>query len=116
MKYIILIYSDEKLDTPEMWEKTMPEYFAYSDMLRNGGQSDASEALQPTATATTIRVRDGKTLLTDGPFAETKEQLGGFYLIEAKNLDDAIALASKCPGAKYGTVELRPCVDFSQMS
>jgi hypothetical protein len=115
MKYIVLIYSNEALDTPESAAESMPAYFAYSDMLASAGKAAGQEALHPTATAKSIRVRDGKTLVTDGPFAETKEQLGGYYLIEAKDLDEAIALAAKCPGAQHGTIELRPCVDFSQM-
>jgi hypothetical protein len=117
MKYVVLIYSNEAEETQEAAERTMPEYFAYNDLLRSmPGQPNVSEALQPSSTATTIRVRNGKTLTTDGPFVESKEQLGGFYLIDAANLADAAALAAKCPGAKYGTIELRPCVDFSQMS
>ena len=82
-------------------------------MLRDKGQYVSGEALQPTATATTVRVRDGKTLTTDGPFAETKEALGGFYLVEAKDLDEALALGAACPGAKWGSIEVRPVVDFA---
>jgi hypothetical protein len=114
---MVLIYSNEAEGNPEDFEKMMPEYGAYSAMLGSmPGQPNLTEALQPSSTATTIRVRNGKTVLTDGPFVESKEQIGGFYLIDAANLDDAIALAAKCPGAKYGALELRPCVDFSQMS
>jgi hypothetical protein len=115
MKYMVLLYGDESQDTPESIEAVMPEYFAYSDLLRAKGMPEISEALQPTMTAKSIRVRNGKTVVSDGPFAETKEQLGGFYVIEAATLDEAIALAAQCPGAKHGTAEVRPCVDFSQM-
>ena len=91
----------------------MEEYNAYTRMLRDNGRYVAGEALQPTATATTVRIRDGQTLTTDGPFAETKEALGGFYLVEAKDLDEALTLGGACPGAKWGSIEVRPIVDFS---
>ena len=92
----------------------MGEYFAFTDGLRASGRMVASEALQPTHTATTVRVRGGKISTTDGPFAETKEQLGGFYLVEATDLNEAIQIASRIPGARTGSVEVRPVVDFSQ--
>jgi hypothetical protein len=119
MKYLVMIFQDEsdealtqELSTPAV----MAEYFAYSDMLRaTGGDGGSSEALHPSSTASTIKIRNGKMTVTDGPFAESKEQIGGYYLIEAKDLDQAIALAAQCPGAKHGAVEVRPCVDFSQM-
>lgn len=119
MKYLCLIYDDEK-----QWE-TMPksesdafmgEYFSFTNDIREGGQYVAGEALQPVATATTVRVRNGKLSTTDGPFAETKEQLGGFYLIEARDLNEAIQVASKIPSARLGSIEVRPVVDFSQVS
>ena len=115
MQYMVLIYNDESappVDAPPMGE-IIAAYNAYGSMLRERGAWIASEALRPTATATTIRIRDGKSLVTDGPFAETKEALGGFYQIEAKDLDEALALAAACPGARWGTVEVRPIVDFS---
>jgi hypothetical protein len=115
MKYIILIYTNEATNKPDALVDAIPEYFAYNDMLAATGKGAGQEALQPTSTAKSIRVRDGKTLVTDGPFAETKEQLGGYYLIDVKDEAEAIDLAVKCPGSKDGTVELRPCVDFSQM-
>jgi hypothetical protein len=116
MKYLCLIYENEK-----NWE-TMPqgdaetimnEYFGFTEDIRKSGKYIAGEALQPTATATTVRVRNGKVSSTDGPFAETKEQLGGFYLIEAKDLNDAIQVASRIPSARLGSIEVRPVVDFS---
>jgi hypothetical protein len=99
---------------PEVWERTMGEYNAYTDMLRSRSAYAGGEALHPVTTATTVRVRDGRTMTTDGPFAETKEALGGFYLIDAADLDDALALAAACPGARYGSIEVRPVIDFSE--
>jgi hypothetical protein len=116
MKYLILIYSDEKADVNVSQEEAdawMGEYWAYTEAMRNAGVSLAGEALQPTATATTVRVRDGKKLTTHGPFAETKEQLGGYYLIETANLDEAIEWAGKCPGARVGSIEVRPIMEFN---
>jgi hypothetical protein len=115
MQYLVLIYSEESTEAPDMEQigAVMDEYNAYSAMLRDKGHYVAGEALQPTATATTVRIRDGKTLTTDGPFAETKEALGGFYLVEAKDLDEALALGAACPGAKWGSIEVRPIVDFA---
>jgi hypothetical protein len=115
MQYLVLIYSEEPADAPDPAQigAVMTEYNAYTDMLRQRGALVAGEALQPTATATTVRVRDGQTMTTDGPFAETKEALGGFYLIEAKDLDEALALGGACPGAKWGSIEVRPIVDFA---
>jgi hypothetical protein len=115
MKYLCLIYESEK-----QWE-SMPkdqadaifgEYFSFTEGVKNSGHLIAGEALQPTQTATTVRVRNGKVSTTDGPFAETKEQLGGYYLIEAKDLNDAIQVASKIPGARMGSVEVRPIMSF----
>jgi hypothetical protein len=91
----------------------MAEYNAYSQMLTDRGANAGGEALQPVTTATSVRVRNGETLTTDGPFAETKEALGGFYLVEARDLDEALELAAACPGAKYGTIEVRPVIYFS---
>ncbi len=117
MRYLCLIYENEK-----SWE-TMPqaesegvmgEYFAFTEGIRSNGKLVSGEALQPTPTATTVRVRNGKISTTDGPFVETKEQLGGFYLIDAKDLNEAIQIAAKIPGARYGGVEVRPVIDFSQ--
>jgi hypothetical protein len=92
----------------------MAEYGAFGKEFRTAIKG--GNALQPTTTAATMRVRDGKPIVTDGPFAETKEQLGGFYLIEAKNRDEALAIAAKIPGARFGGVEVRPIMDFSKSS
>ena len=104
MKYLCLVYSEEKK------LETMPdsECLAYDEALRKSGRCLASEALQPVQTATTVRVCNGKVSVTDGPFAETKEQLAGFYLIEARDLNEAIQVASKIPPARLGSVEVRP--------
>jgi hypothetical protein len=114
MQYLVLIYGEESADPPDPAKigPIMEEYNAYSQMLRDRGAFVAGEALQPTTTATTVRIRDGQTMTTDGPFAETKEALGGFYLIEAKDLDEALALGGVCPAAKWGSIEVRPIVDF----
>ncbi len=114
MQYLVLIYSEEtaRAEAAQV-AAVMEEYNAYSQMLRDKGHFVSGEALQPTSTATTVRVRDGQTMTTDGPFAETKETLGGFYLVEAKDLDEALALGAACPGARYGSIEVRPIVDFS---
>jgi hypothetical protein len=90
-------------------------YNAFGDELKRlGAQLQGGEALMPTNTATTVRVRDGKILTTDGPFAETKEQLGGYYQFNCKDLDEAIELAAKIPGARYGSIEIRPIMEFDQ--
>jgi hypothetical protein len=111
MKYLCLIYEDETvgraLPKNEM-EKVMSEYWAFTDDVKKSGKHVASNALQPTNNATTVRIRNGKVSTTDGPFAETKEQLGGFYLIEAKDLNDAIQVAARIPSARWGSVEVRP--------
>jgi len=119
VQYAVLIYDESTADPttvnddPAEWERTMGEYNAYTAMLRERGAYRGGEALEPVTTATTIRVRDGETLMTDGPFAETKEALGGFYLVEAADLDEALELAAACPGARYGSIEVRPVVDFA---
>src|SRR5438093_940230 len=117
MKYLLMIYCDEAADarkTASENEQVMGAYYAYTTEVREAGALKAGEALHPSTTATMVRVRDGKILTTDGPFAETKEQLGGFYLLECKDLDEAIQWSSKIPDAKTGTIEIRPVVDFSQ--
>lgn len=111
MEYLLLIHESEKsweALSPKEREAGFAEYMAFTEAIRNSGHYRDGRPLQPVATATTVRVRDGKTLTTDGPFAETKEQLGGFYLVEAKDLDEAIAIAARIPGAKWGTIEVRP--------
>jgi len=116
MKYLCLIYDEEtKLGGMSKSESDafMGEYFAFTEGIRKSGHYVAGEALQPVQTATTVRIRNGKVSTTDGPFAETKEQLGGFYMIEARDLNDAIQIASKIPSAKLGSIEVRPIVDFT---
>jgi len=115
MKYLLLIYDDEGMwagMTPEESQGLMQEYFAYSEEAFGSGVAKAGDALQPTATATTVRVRDGQTLTTDGPYAETKEQLGGYYLVDAADLDEAIRWAAKIPSARIGSIEVRPVMEF----
>jgi hypothetical protein len=115
MKYMLLLYgSEEREMEPAELDAIMDEYWAYNDMLREKGHLIAGEALQPTATATTVRVRNGATQTADGPFAETKEQLGGFYFLEAKDLDEAIALAARVPDARNGSIEVRPIMEFER--
>lgn len=104
MKYLCLVYAEES----KLEGMADEECVAYDEALRDRGQCLASEALQPVQTATAVRVRNGKISITDGPFAETKEQLAGFYLIDARDLNDAIQIASKIPPARVGCVEIRP--------
>lgn len=117
MRYLCLIYEEEKhvngMSKNEL-DAFMGEYFAFTEGIQKSGQHLGGEALQPVETATTVRVRNGKVSTTDGPFAETKEQLGGFYLINAKDLDDAIQVAVKIPSARLGSVEVRPIMEFDQ--
>jgi hypothetical protein len=110
MKYLCLIYQDEAelQEMPKEMSKLSAEYQAFTEALQKSGQLIIGQGLQPTHTATTVRVRDGKTLTTDGPFVETKEQLGGIYIIEAKDLNDAIQVASKIPSVRFGSIEVRP--------
>ena len=117
MRYLLTIYGDEKAQAeipPDQLEPVMKAWWEYDAWLRDTGWHRGGEALKPTSTGTTVRVRDGKTLTTDGPFAETKEQLGGYYLIECDNLDQAIEAAAKMPAAPNGTVEIRPIQEFDQ--
>lgn len=111
MQYLLLIYSneaaDDKLDREEM-NRMMGDYGAFTQAIIQSGQYKGGNRLRPVADATTVRVREGKTLTTDGPFAETREQLGGYYLVEAANLDEALGIAARIPGAKYGCIEVRP--------
>ncbi len=117
MRYVCLIYDDEKVIdamSKDQSDAFMGEYFSFSDDLHKTGKYVAGEALQPVSTATTLRIRNGKLSTTDGPFAETKEQLGGFYLIEAADLNEAMQIAARIPSVKTGTIEIRPVVDFTQ--
>jgi hypothetical protein len=115
-KYTALIYTAEL--TPEQWGASMADYMAFGEKAGAAGVIVNGEALQPVTTATTVHVAGGKggeVITTDGPFAETKETLGGFYLLDCRDLDEAIAWAAQIPGAWMGRVELRPIVDFSAM-
>jgi hypothetical protein len=117
MRYLLLIYGDESARsgemTPEAMKANMTRWTDYTEWLHEKGWHQAGEALEPTPSATTVREKDGKVLSTDGPFAETKEQLGGFYLVDCPNLDDAIEAASKMPNLTYGgSVEVRPIQEF----
>jgi hypothetical protein len=115
MKYLLTIYLDEsggKDASPEDERRTMEEYGAFTQRLTESGALLAGEGLQPVATATTVRVRDGDRVVSDGPFAETKEQLGGFYLVDCANLDEAIDWAAGIPGAKTGSIEVRPVMNY----
>ena len=111
MNYLLLIYSNEAdvqgLGETEL-KKMMGEYTEFTKSIAQAGHFKAGDRLRPVSTASTVRVRNGKTAITDGPFAETREQLGGYYLIEAKNLDEATAIAARIPGAKIGSIEVRP--------
>jgi hypothetical protein len=111
MKYLCLVYLDEQ----RLNELPDADCVAYDTAIRSSGHCLASEALQPVHTATTVRVRDGKLSITDGPFAETKEQLTGFYLIEAEDLDEAIHIAANIPPARVGSIELRPIRPIREM-
>lgn len=111
MQYLLLIYENEKRYASGYSQNDMQEYGAFSKEF--GPAIKGGNALQPTSAATTVRLRDGKRLTTDGPFAETKEQLGGYYLVEAADLDQAITIAAKIPGARSGSVEVRPIMTFT---
>lgn len=113
MKYAMLIYLDENSLSEPQREKCYQESAQYAQQLASGGKCHAAMPLHPTSTATSLRIRDGKRMVTDGPFAETREQLGGFFLIEAKDLDDAIEIASKIPAGRWGTVEIRPVIEIA---
>jgi hypothetical protein len=112
-QYILLIYGPTDTGwTPEEMEAEMPRWFEYTQALQDAGVMLAGEALQGVETATTVRVRDGKRLTSDGPFAETKEVLGGYYVIDVPDLDAALAWAEKIPNVGYGSVEVRPVMVF----
>jgi hypothetical protein len=116
MQYLLLIYRNEAelgRMTADDRQKMTAEYGAFTQSIIQSGHFKAGDGLQPTTTATTVRVRDGKTLTTDGPFAETREQLGGYYLIDAKDLDTALGIAARIPGAKTGSIEVRPIMIYN---
>ncbi len=117
MQYLLLIYTSEAeaakmspADLSAMYE----EYFKFTQEIRDSGNYIGGNPLKPTTTATTVRVRDAQRVVTDGPFAETKEQLGGYYLVEAKDLDQAISIAARIPGARRGSIEVRPIMPTGQ--
>jgi hypothetical protein len=115
MKYLLLLYGDESQwadATPEDIQLEMDAYVAYEAELREAGALIAGEALEPTHAASTIRIRDGETVQSDGPFAETREQLGGFYLLECRDAADAARWAEKVPAAQGGSVEVRPVMNY----
>jgi len=115
MQYILLIYANEaesKARNPEESKRFFGEYMTFTAAIKQSGHMRAGEPLESVANATTVRVRDGKTVRTDGPFAETREQLGGFYIIEAKDLDEAVGIAARIPGARVGSVEVRPIMSL----
>lgn len=117
MKYLLMIYSDQNVNakkTPAELDKMMQEYWAFTQEVKDRKVYVAAEALTPASSATTVRVRNGRTMTTDGPFAETKEQIGGFYLLDCANLDEAIELAAKIPHAAEGSIEVRPIMVFEQ--
>lgn len=113
MKYMLLIYSDEQAWTDDERQRCYVESTQLTHQLHAGGRYLGANPLQPVSTATSVRVRDGKSLITDGPFAETREQLGGYFLVEAQDLDEAINIASRIPAAKKGTVEVRPLYELA---
>jgi hypothetical protein len=118
MQYLLLIYGDQESYNQRSEEERgliFQAYGTFTQELQQSGAMVGGNALQPVQTATTVRVRDGETLTTDGPFAETKEQLGGYYLIDAESLDDAIEWAAKIPGASHGSVEVRPVMVFEEV-
>jgi hypothetical protein len=115
MKFLLTIYGEESGwgdASPEEIGQVMAAYEAFGRAAAEAGVLVGGEGLQPTSTATTVRVRDGETLTTDGPFAETREQLGGYYLLDSSDLDDAIAWAARIPGAQNGSVEVRPVMNY----
>ena len=111
MHYLLMIYRNEaemSAVSAAEGQKMMKEYETFTQSIIQSGNFKAGDRLQPASTATTVRVRDGKILTTDGPFAETREQLGGYYLVEAKDLDTALGIAARIPGARVGSIEVRP--------
>ena len=111
MKYMLLIYTSESQwasQTPDQVQAVMGEYRQFTQSIQAGGHLVGGDRLDSASTATTVRVRDSKTLTTDGPYAETKEQLAGYYIVDAKDIDEAIGIAARIPGARYGAVEVRP--------
>jgi hypothetical protein len=112
MKYMLLIYMDEQALNPTQREQCYVDSTQLAHELKSNGQFLAAAPLQPTSMATSVTVRDGKRVVTDGPFTETREQLGGYFLVGAKDLDEAISIAARIPGARVGTVEIRPVIEI----
>src|ERR1043165_2304457 len=112
MKYMLLVYLDEKALSEDERQKCYGESIELTYQLRSDGKYLAASPLHPTGTATSVRVREGKRLVTDGPFAETREQLGGYFLVDANNLDEALKIAERVPAAKHGTIEIRPVLEI----
>ncbi len=115
MKFLCLIYTAEAKQmglSPEEQQAMAKDYFAFDGAIKKAGVHAGGEALQPVATATTVQLRDGKQSTTDGPFQETKEQLGGYYLLDCKDLDEALGWAAKIPTAKWGSIEVRPVLSY----
>ena len=118
MKYMLLLFGDENAWADMSEEETAAElaaYGSYGEEATKAGVFVSGEGLQPTTTATTMRIVGGERVLTDGPFAETKEQLGGFYVLDCKDLDDALAWAERCPASAHGSIEIRPVIDYEAM-
>ena len=115
MQYVLLIYMEEQTMSETEREHCYVESAQLAQQLHASGQYLATAPLHPVATATSVRVRDGKRLVTDGPFAETREQLGGFFLINARDLDEAISIAARIPGVRVGTVEIRPVIEVADL-
>jgi hypothetical protein len=116
MEYMLLIYvseADNKTRPEAVQHQIFQDYMTFTQDLTRAGKNKGGAPLNGTTTATTVRVRNGKTVVTDGPFAETKEQLGGYYLVEAKDLDEAISIAARIPGAKFGSIEVRPVMKIN---
>jgi hypothetical protein len=114
MKYILLIHHDEGVwagRTQAERQQTYAEYMDFTDQIKRSGQYLAGAPLHPTSSAKSVRIRSGKPIVTDGPFAETREQLGGYFLVDARDLDEAIGMAARIPGARWGTVEVRPVME-----
>lgn len=112
MRYLVLIYEDESNPPPD--DAEMGKWFQVTEEMREAGVHRGGEALHPTSSATTVRVKNGETVATDGPFAETREQLGGYYLIDVEDLDAAIEWAARMPNAHKGSIEVRPIMEFEQ--
>lgn len=115
MKYMLLIYHAEDAFTPDQYQACLNESIKLCHDLHAKGQYISASPLHPVSTATTVKVRDGKSLITDGPFAETREQLGGYYMVDVANLDEALAVAARIPGGRFGGVEVRPVVHLDTL-